>query len=230
MVERIFTENDLNKIFGKKFNEQWNGIAREIPYVEVFKKRGETLHISQLLHSVTTSNGENLALANIAIIQLIEYLNNHIEQLNRDFADLKMVLGQSIDISDHIYKTNADTEILAYLLKTILDKVIVLKAVSTDELQIDCIGALLHGGKIDTFCGGIFLPYKDFLETINGLHNAYKHTFSNLQLINIVPSIEPCMFAVYKMHNSTRTPTKFYHLICSNAVDQFCMVLESSKI
>lgn len=233
--EKVISVDEINQILAKKFNEEWNGTKRMVPFSEVLKKRGSRLNVNDGFRiKPGEKSGDNLELAGISIIQFIEYINDHIERLNEDFRELEVVLKQHaknplVDISIQMYKVRINAEILAYLLKTIIDKIIVLLGLLESSNKIDSIGALLKNNTITTFCYGVLQPHREYLDKLNSLNNGYKHTFSNLQLASIVPQVEPAMFVIYKPWNSTKVPTEIHHMLCSNAIDNFNRFLKDVK-
>lgn len=234
VAEAVLTDQELNEILITHFNNEWSGQKRDIPYSEVLKKRGAIYNIMDGFIMPNNGKGDNLQLASLGIVQFIDYINDHIEITNSNFRDLTTKIERQrenplTDISIPMYRVRVDSEILAYLLKTVIDKIIVMMGYAFNEEGVDSIGGLLKDNRIEQFCKGSLSSHSKFLDEINGLNNGYKHTFSNLQLISVTPQIEPVMFAMYKMNNSTTQPTKIYHMISSNAVDEFNDFIKTVK-
>lgn len=233
-TERVVTSEDISRVLSQRFTNEWNGQKRKIPFCEVLHRRGSFYNISDGFFFSQEEYGDNLSLASLGIVELVDHLNDHVEILNSDFDRMKDVLEQQVAnpmtrIDAEIRRVRVGCEVLAYLLKVIMDKTLVLFSYAYNEYEIDSIGALLYGNRIENFCDGVFVKHKKDLSELNGLHNAYKHTFSNLQLTRIIPQIEPVMFAIYKPHNSTKVPTQIYHIICSNALDQFSSFMQTAR-
>ncbi|MGH7218194.1 MAG: hypothetical protein ACREGE_01990 [Candidatus Microsaccharimonas sp.] len=191
---------------------------------------------------------DNLIPAFMALIHLEGALNDQVDKVNSNFATLKEVQlfnsqGEIHSQQNDIYgQYSTSIEVLAYIMKTTIDKLICLMSIAKygydnrGGIIHDCIGSLLDrnsaeqtvSGKTEVFCDGALIPSYAFLFRINDIHNAYKHTFSTTQ-INIIDNVTPTMATVYKPHNSTNMASRLAYMLCYDAVQSFEGLMKSAK-
>lgn len=245
-VKRLSLSNeDLAALFTKRFKKEWDGETTVIPYSSALKNPNEPINVIHAFEINLKDTEENLHLASIGIVALTENLNRCIDRVNDNFKTLQECISFNQNSKPHPaqgyihYEYQASLEMFAYTMKNIVDKTICLMEIvnnhgKSDEIKNDKIGALMDGGdkknkeKNKAFCNGSLLAHHDFLYELNNLHNSYKHTFSNLQIM-IVDTITPAMKAIYKPGNSSNKPAKLCHMLCVNAVKDFDSLLLSAK-
>lgn len=244
--QHLLTNEDLVKIFTNKFNQEWDGYTVAIPYSQALKKRGGVMNVGNMPKLPDNPDGDNLEAAYLALIQLEDAVNDQVDIVNNNFVTIlgmtslnqnSLMHPQHIDMLGK-YKTSV--EILAYIMKTTIDKVICLVSIATEGykqdggIKHDSIGSLVDANtgedvvsnKIQSFAGGGFTEHYKFLYKLNNIHNAYKHTFSVTQL-NIIDNITPTMTVVYKYRNTTNTQSKLEVILCYKAVQEFEAVLKT---
>lgn len=248
LEQRILTSEDFAEIFGNRFKIEWDGETTIIPYSEALRKRGGPIMATALPSVPGSLNGDSILVAFMAIMNLESALNDQIDVVNYNFSILKQIQtlhaqGKFNPHQDDIFgRYRTSIEILAYIMKTTIDKIICAISISkygyadNGGIRHDCIGSLLdRGAREDTtsnktveFADGVFVDHYKFLFRINDIHNAYKHTFSTTQ-INTVDTITPTMATVYKPQNSTRHASRIAFMLCYEAVQSFEKLITSSK-
>lgn len=244
--QHLLTNEDLVKIFTKKFNQEWDDYTVAIPYSQALKMRGGVMNVLNMPKLPNNPDGDNLEAVYLALIQLEDALNDQVNIVNNNFITMLgttslnqngLIHPQHIDILGK-YKTSV--EILAYIMKTTIDKVICLVSIATEGykqdggIKHDSIGSLVDANsgedvvsnKIQSLAGGAFTEHYKFLYKLNNIHNAYKHTFSVTQL-NIIDNITPTMTVVYKHRNTTNTQSKLEIMLCYKAMQEFEAVLKT---
>lgn len=245
VIKRSLSNEELSKLYAKRFENEWDSKTTVIPYSRALKDPREPINVMCVFKINLRNTDENLHLASIGLVALVENLNHSIDRVNGNFKTLQECIsfnqkGEIHPAQGYIhYEYQANLEMFAYTMKNIVDKTICLMEIvnnsgKSDEIKKDSIGALVYGGdkenkkRNEVFCDGSLLAHHNFLYELNNLHNSYKHTFSNLQIM-IADTITPAMKAIYKPKNSSNKPAKLCHMLCVNAVKDFDKLLISAK-
>lgn len=84
-----------------------------------------------------------------------------------------------------------------------------------EKIKVDCIGKYLEQNKFT-----VFENYKLFMQKLNDISNAYKHSASN-DLQMFIGRDEPCLFALDANHNRNFLHPKLDGITINNLVNEF---------
>jgi hypothetical protein len=87
-----------------------------------------------------------------------------------------------------------------------------------ERLTIDCVGAVLKQDKQARL--SIYEPHADFMQLLNDIANAFKHSFINSDL-NVIGADEPRIHALALKRNRLGRSPKFYDVSLSDLVNKY---------
>src|SRR5690606_2223411 len=94
------------------------------------------------------------------------------------------------------------------------------------KIKIDSIGRFLNS---QTKYLSEFAPYRDYLEKLNEVSNAYKHSFLNGQTMNLRGSFEPVLFALDLKYNDKSMKPTFYSIKLKGMITEFDEMFQALK-
>ncbi|WPR70783.1 hypothetical protein SLW70_12690 [Flavobacterium sp. NG2] len=193
------------------------------PILEAFKKHNSNFNKSHFIKLPDDSNFGNLTLSIHQIIVRIDCVNNKIIELYNDFIITKKkieIYGFAEGSLSEGYKELMIIEEIFYFLKKTTDELISMIFILTyfkaenkfpPKIKISSIGNLIYEHKKDKKpLGGLFDRYINLFDTLNNVHNAYKHSFINSQINAYRGAEYPVAFAYYLEHNDLKNSPGFY--------------------
>ena len=92
-----------------------------------------------------------------------------------------------------------------------------------ETVPIDCIGSLVASGNT-TYNAEILR----FLDTLNNVSNAFKHSFINTQ-VNLIGAEEPVVYALGLKRNKLSYAPSFYQVTLASLINGFNVFFASIK-
>lgn len=203
-----------------------------VPHIEIGKRPHEPLHISQMWLLPAKTPFGNMALKHTKVVQTLDHVNRKLQCIYADWQSLR--IGQPPTIDDLLANRSPTAHLLLieeaiYFLRKVADDLIATAFLLyrfhdsnqyPTTLEIDSIGSLLHTKA--------HLEFKErlsdavgFLELLNDISNAYKHSFVNSD-ISLIGQLEPCAPALaLKQNNLERHEEKLYVVAVSHIVHDF---------
>lgn len=211
------------------------------PIIEVLKPHNEQLYDRHLLRLPADTPFGNISLKYLDIVQRSDFINDKIIKIyeyNKFLNDNggKLTIDKATINTKvfPIYKALIE-ELFFWFRKTadeFISILFYLKEVKTIgsyplKVKIDCIGGLL-ANKDKQSC------YDDsqihFLQILNDISNAYKHSFLNAQLSNILGSEFPVVYAAeHRLNDLYKHKPKYYSLDLKEVIDAYSDFLRVSK-
>jgi hypothetical protein len=195
------------------------------PILEIGKQPGEPLNCNHLLPLPANSSFGNLALKYLKVIDRLDHANYTILCVHAQHATLKSDPASPF-IRSHFFLQ----EEIIYWLRIAADELISLASV-LDEWQrtgtcpkavgIDCISDFIKDGKTSSYAQS--LP---FLDTLNNVANAYKHSFINTQ-VSFIGAEEPIVYALGLKYNKLSNAPSFYQVTLASLISGFNVFFES---
>lgn len=225
----LTNEHPALQFFSARFLGEWDG-AVDIPYLDTLLGPTEMLNIKHILPLATDTPYGNLQTSWITLLNDISVINELIQKTNQDHASLRAHLQAPPEIMEQglLTRQRANAEGLCQLIKTLIDRLIMLTAVVTfekangtypDKITPSSIGEFLNT-KEGEFCDGALDTYRPILTRINTVANALKHTFLNLQSSSIINSQTPGITVFYQHKNDSKKGQRLDYLIFSNLVKE----------
>lgn len=187
--------------------------------IEIGKEPGAPFNVIHLLPLPSDSPFGNLALKYMAVLKRLDHANNTIQRIYAQHESVRSI-PDSPYISSHLFLQ----EEVIYWLRQSTDELISLASV-LEEWQIkgacphsvpaDCIGTLLNTGRSVAYSQSL-----DFLNSLNEVSNAYKHSFINTQ-VNLIGADEPVVFALALKRNKISNDPVFHQLTLASLVNGF---------
>jgi hypothetical protein len=180
-----------------------------IPQINTGKNPQQSLNISQLLPLPSDTPFGNFYLKYLKIIGRIDHINLLIQDVFSGFLQTHQSQG-----SDVLHQLIAE-EVVYWLRKTV-DELISLQYVLYFQeqkgqfpikVEVDCIGLLNHQNSQDF--KGNFLDHLSFLNILNEVSNAYKHSFVNSE-ISLIGAEEPAVYALALRRNDLANQPEFH--------------------
>jgi hypothetical protein len=158
----------------------------DAPQINAGKKPQQSLNISQLLPLPSNTPFGNLFLKYLKIASRIDRINLLIQDIFLNFFSLA---HQSEGGSEDFFRHQVIAEEVIYWLRKTADELISMQYILhvqeqtgqfPNKIEVDCVGLLNHKNAQDFKQN--FLVHLKFLDTLNEVSNAYKHSFINSEL------------------------------------------------
>jgi hypothetical protein len=126
-------------------------------------------------------------------------------------------------------------ELAIYMLRRATDELISLiwclakfeeDGVYPSKIKVDCIGAVLAASPIERH--DVFNGHTEFLESLNDISNAFKHSFINSDH-TLLGRYEPCVHALGLTHNKLTSEATFYNASLSSIAKKFSEFFQASR-
>ncbi len=190
----------------------------EYPQINNGKKPNEILNAKLIFWLPPDSPYGNLQLKYMDIIQRIDIINHKIiDTFNiwnrihstQGFTSFLLMQHRSLneEIVFHIRRITDELIGLVYLLKFYDNN-----NCYPNIIKINDIGTLKKN--FDQL--PLFNKYSDFLDTMNNISNAFKHSFINSDVSLIIGQLEPCITALHLPSNNLSKDLKFYNISLKN--------------
>ena len=195
-------------------------ISVSVPQVKIGKTPDEPLNVRILLPLPANTPFGNLFLKYMHIVRRLDHVNS---MLHTVFDSYEEAMAQPI--SDLLFHHALVSEQVIYWLRKTADELIGLHHVLAsrvangeypDRVSPDSIGGLLRGKAVPP----PFVEHVDFLETLNEISNAYKHSFINSDL-NLVGRDEPVVYALGLHRNKLEKSSALYAVSVREVVAGF---------
>lgn len=195
------------------------------PILEIGKLPGDPLHLNNFLPLPANSPFGNLALKYIKVFQHLDHANHTILRVYAQHVALRTDPASPY-ISSHLLFQ----EEIVYWLRQASDELISLTSVldvwqrsgaCPETVPIDCIGALIAGDIPSRYSQSL-----EFLDTLNNVSNAYKHSFINTQL-SLVGADEPVVYALGLKRNKLANNPSFYQVTLASLIRGFNVFFQS---
>jgi hypothetical protein len=199
-----------------------------IPQIKLIQSKGQLMHNDDIIVLDPDSDFGNLTVKYFVILTRIAKVNLELEKLYKDFKNIDYY-----DENPIVYPKLNDcydyhkVEQIIYDLRVSTDQLICLSYVLNykringkypKKIKIDCIGKYL---KTQTEYLAEYGPFKNFLEKLNQVSNAYKHSFLNGQTMNLRGSFEPVLFALDLKYNDKSEKPVFYSIKLAGIIKEF---------
>lgn len=187
--------------------------------LEIGKKPGDPLHVLHFLPLPADSPYGNLALKYLEVFQRLDHANHTILRVYAQHTALRTDPASPY-LSSHLFLQ----EEIVYWLRQAADELISLASVleewqrtgaCPEVVPVDCIGSLLVSGNT-TYTPEIL----GFLETLNNVSNAFKHSFINTQ-VSRVGAEEPVVYALGLKRNKLSNAPSFYQVTLASLINGF---------
>jgi hypothetical protein len=178
-----------------------------IPQIKLIQSKGQLMHNDDIIVLDPDSDFGNLTIKYFVILTRIAKVNLELEKLYKDFKNVDYY-----DENPIVYPKLDDCYDYHKVEQIIYDL-----RVSTDQLI--CLSYVLNYKRIN----GKY-PKKikiDFLEKLNQVSNAYKHSFLNGQTMNLRGSFEPVLFALDLKYNDKSEKPVFYSIKLVGIIKEF---------
>lgn len=189
------------------------------PILEIGKKPSDPLHVLHFLPLPAYSSYGNLALKYLKVFQRLDHANKTILHVYAQHAALRTD-PSSPYLSSHLFLQ----EEIVYWLRQAADELISLASVleewqrtgtCPETVPMDCIGSLVASGNTTYSTETLH-----FMETLNNVSNAFKHSFINTQ-VSLIGAEEPVVYALgLKRNKLSNTPT-FYEVTLASLINGF---------
>ncbi len=209
-----------------------------IPQIDSGKSASEPLHVGLMMcHGLTmlptdTPYG-NMCLKYMKIILRMDHLNRLIQS----------VFSQNIDVNtgpmaftELRSRQEMNGEEIVYWIRKTVDELLALyyfiRSSSEDghwpkKLAVDCIHDVLR--EKDKGCPAPIAPHLPFLEMLNNISNALKHSFINSDQSHVGLN-EPIVFALALKNNDlARHPPVFYGIALREVIETFSLFFVAMK-
>jgi hypothetical protein len=192
---------------------------RTAPLLEIGKLPGDMLHVAHFIPLPANSPFGNLAFKYVKAFQRLDHANQTVLRVYEQHEALRANLASPY-ISTHLFHQ----EEIVYWLRQAADDLISLASVidewqsagtCPDTVSTDCIGAFLSGTKTAKYVQSL-----DFLNTLNDVSNAYKHSFINTQ-VNLIGADEPVVYALGLKRNKLANGPTFYQVTLASLIEGF---------
>lgn len=198
-------------------------------YVEVFNKFGEPLIVTSLVPLPEETVYGNLLLKLIHIAQTIEYVNSKVETIFELFYKVRTPTSNLVEDmrnSSRIPILERETEVAIYFVRRVVDELIsliyILQENYPSQIKIDDIGKLLKAKDIKGDMKKIKDKYSGFLNQLNDISNAYKHSFLNHEAAyNLLGRDEPLTLTISLKGNIIVNEFKFDSIALNDTLTLF---------
>lgn len=201
---------------------------------------GTGLNGNDILDLYTDSPFGNMTLKWFDIVQRIDCLNDTIENLYRNFYAQKDIREKYFNIGfladqKFSYTQKYQTEEVIYWLRKTSDELIGLLYLSDykkrnnkypNEIKISSIGEFLKANKSFDNILGI---HKPFLQDLNNISNAYKHSFINHEVLDFRGRDEIVVFALRLDYNKLANKHQFYTIALTPLLSEFDKMIGTVK-
>lgn len=185
-----------------------------VPHINIGKRPRDPWHASMFLGYPSDTPFGNLALAEMEMFIRIDYINDCLEALYRDWCAL--VPGLKGFVPPEVPWLRFRTEELVSSVRRVCDALISTSHILGERvttgsyptrLRIDCIGHLLRRFRQRPENQPSYLvafsPHVPVLSLMNEMSNTFKHHFVNFETVNVVGSREPSAFYLTMDRNDT---------------------------
>lgn len=199
-----------------------------IPQIKLIQSKGQLIHDDDIIKFDPHSDYGNLTIKYFVILTRIAKVNLEVEKMYKGFKDIDYYKENPIiypKLND-CYEYHKIEQII-YDIRVSTDQLICLSYVLNynrttgkypNKIKIDCIGKYL---KFQTEYLREFAPYRSYLEKLNEVSNAYKHSFLNGQIMNLRGSFEPVLFALDLKYNDKSEKPVFYSIKLAGIITEF---------
>lgn len=194
----------------------------EVPKIQIKKTSGEFFNVTDLALLPAHTPFGNLSLKYHLIAERLDYVN----QLIRDtFEAYEKAMAYHSFALAGVYDSRLLAEQLIYWLRKTADELLALiwvlserqlKGSYPDKVKLDSIGRLLGEKSIPVSVKA----HEQFLELLNEVSNAYKHSFINSD-INLMGQNEPVINALALKNNDLKNPAQFHSISLREIIVRF---------
>lgn len=190
-----------------------------IPLLRIGKLPSEMLQAVHLIPLPANSPFGNLALKYLKVFQRLAHANQTTLRVYEQHKALRADPASPY-ISSHLFHQ----EEIIYWLRQATDELISLAFVldewqsegaCPESVSIDCIGAFLSSMKTVKYAESL-----NFLNTLNDVSNAYKHSFINSQ-VSRIGADEPVVYALGLKRNKLSNEPAFYQVTLASLIEGF---------
>ena len=201
-----------------------------IPQINTGKHSQCSLHASQLLLLPSDTPFGNFSLKYMKIVIHIERVNSLIKDVFSSFSQAHSSQG----FGEDFYRHQLIAEEVVYWLRKTSDELLSLQYVLyiqehtgqfPTKVEVDCIGLINHQSALDF--KNIFLAHLQFLNILNEVSNACKHSFVNSQ-VSFIGQEEPYVFALALKRNNLGNQSEFYPVPFKSLVVEFDSFFQDS--
>jgi hypothetical protein len=197
----------------------------EVPQIDNGKQPYEHMNITHLMFFPSDTPYGNLLLKSMNILRRLDRVNLEIHRVYSSYVHPSECTPENPlhDIAEHQFYA----EQVVYWLRKTADELISLGYVIDrwkesgswpDAIQIDSIGGLKE--QPPQALKDLFAPHMNFLDELNEVANAFKHSFINTDM-NVVGSEYPVVFALTQKRNRLSAPVQFYSVSFEEIVRKF---------
>ena len=195
------------------------------PILEIGKAPDVAWNVAHFLPLPANSRFGNLALKYFKVLQRLDHANHAVLRVYAQHGALQAD-PMSPCIASHLFLQ----EEIVYWLRQGADELISLVSVldewqsngaCPESVDIDCIGALIAGGRTSRYAQSL-----EFLDTLNNVSNAYKHSFINAQ-VTLVGAEEPVVHALGLKRNRLSNDPSFYQVTLASLIAGFNLFFAS---
>ncbi|MES2437136.1 MAG: hypothetical protein V4519_03910 [Patescibacteria group bacterium] len=203
-----------------------------IPFINNGKRPYDqpTISNSHLFYLPPNTPYGNLTLKVSKILQRLDLINIKITVLNEWHERNLIELTSSDFISYNPINDHSLSDEITFWLKRTTDELISLLYIKDfyianeefpDILKVDCIGALINEpSQLARNIKSKYSGHISFLEILNDIANAHKHSFVNSDM-NVTSLSEPQVFALTLPRNSLKNQPQFLHVHVREIIEKF---------
>lgn len=155
------------------------------------------------------------------MISSLDITNENIILVNDIWTMLRANSSQTIVFNTYYWtKLNQLCAYIVYDIRHFIDQIIAMtwilnQSEPVTKVKVDCIGEYLYDSEFS-----LFDKYLSFLQQLNDISNAYKHSLSN-DMTSLIGRDEPCIFALDGNHNKNIFKPKLYGISLKDLVASF---------
>lgn len=202
-------------------------IAREIDLFSKYtlirtgKTPSENLNCNILPKLSTKAEECGFTIKLLNMISSLDITNENIILVNDIWTMLRANDSQTIVFNTYYWtKLNRLCAYIVYDIRNFVDQIIAMAWILDQsepfaKVKVDCIGAYLHDSKFSLFDSHI-----SFLQQLNDISNAYKHSISN-DMASLIGRDEPCIFALDGNHNKNVFNPQMYGIALRELITLF---------
>ncbi|MCY2925403.1 MAG: hypothetical protein NT031_08180 [Planctomycetota bacterium] len=200
-----------------------------IPQLDSGKKPHEAMHVDLLLPYPSGTPFGNLGLAEMELLCRADYVNVSLEWLYRTWQTVAHIAGS---LPPEVNWIRFRTEDIVYSLRKIFDTLISISFIlgeckasgaNANKIDIDCIGALLKAldskGQHPQPWVACYIAHRPFLELLNKVSNAYKHSLANHETLLVHPRQEPAAYYISNPQNKATPNLQLDGVALSHLID-----------
>lgn len=185
------------------------------------KTPSENLNYNMLPKLSAKAEEYGFTLKIVNMISSLDITNENIVLVNDIWTMLCTHNSQTIVFNTYYWtKLNRLSAYIVYDIRHFVDQIIAMAWILAQsepfsKVKVDCIGAYLHDSDFS-----LFDEHLSFLQQLNDISNAYKHSISN-DMTSLIGRDEPCVFALDGNHNKNVFNPQMYGISLRELITLF---------